>query len=348
MEVTVDPSLLVNFVPLNALHRESQRTLARRSPVLRFDRGTQVPRARGNSDHLFLISGSVRIGGEDDQAAAAIGAGTADAARALPRDHELHCLTSIEMLTVDPGLLDVLLTWDQQNGALTLDSIESGTAASDDDWMIRLLQTHLFQQLPAANLQSVFLRMREMEVAAGQLIVRQGAPGDDFYMIKSGRCLITREVAGRPPIRLAEFESGACFGEESLLSNAPRNANVTMLTSGRLMRLAKHDFRELMVAPVLRELDWQTAKQQVESGRARWLDVRVTSESRHNTLENCLNLPLHLLRLRIEMLDPSMRYIAVCDTGRRSSVAAFILAQKGFDASLLRGGLNAAASPEPD
>jgi rhodanese-related sulfurtransferase len=40
------------------------------------------------------------------------------------------------------------------------------------------------------------------------------------------------------------------------------------------------------------------------------------------------------------MLDPGKRYVVCCDTGRRSSAAAFILKQKDFQVVVLIGGLN--------
>jgi len=49
-------------------------------------------------------------------------------------------------------------------------------------------------------------------------------------------------------------------------------------------------------------------------------------------------LPLHLLRMRMGTLDPAIRYIACCDTGRRSAVAAFLLARENFDVLLLDRG----------
>jgi len=45
--------------------------------------------------------------------------------------------------------------------------------------------------------------------------------------------------------------------------------------------------------------------------------------------------------MKLAQLDPAMTYIAVCDTGRRSSVAVFVLSEKGFEAYSLENGLPA-------
>ncbi|HRP87891.1 MAG TPA: rhodanese-like domain-containing protein, partial [Gammaproteobacteria bacterium] len=51
------------------------------------------------------------------------------------------------------------------------------------------------------------------------------------------------------------------------------------------------------------------------------------------------------IRLKLKSLDKSTRYVVCCDTGRRSSAAAYILSERGFDAHVLKGGLTM-ADPE--
>ena len=43
--------------------------------------------------------------------------------------------------------------------------------------------------------------------------------------------------------------------------------------------------------------------------------------------------------MKLALLEPSTRYIVVCDSGRRSAVAVFVLTQKGYEAYVLDGGL---------
>ena len=52
-----------------------------------------------------------------------------------------------------------------------------------------------------------------------------------------------------------------------------------------------------------------------------------------------MNLPLYLLRHKLDVLDRKTPYVVYCDTGRRSSAAAFILNQQGFETAVLKGGL---------
>jgi rhodanese-related sulfurtransferase len=178
-----------------------------------------------------------------------------------------------------------------------------------------------------------------MSYSAGDVIVRQGDEGDFFYVIVSGRCAVSRETPlNREGIRLAELGMGETFGEEALISGATRNATVTMLTDGVLMRLAKDDFNTLLNEPMLRWVDHDQAKEIVAKGGA-WLDVRLPSEYEHWHLEPSLNVPLYFIRLKLKSLDPAVPYVVICDNGRRSSAAAYILSERGFDAYVLRGGV---------
>jgi len=48
-----------------------------------------------------------------------------------------------------------------------------------------------------------------------------------------------------------------------------------------------------------------------------------------------------MLRLKVDALDPRIPYIVYCDTGRRSSAAAFLLSERGFQTFVLKGGVGA-------
>ena len=80
------------------------------------------------------------------------------------------------------------------------------------------------------------------------------------------------------------------------------------------------------------------AREKVNEG-ALWLDVRFAKEFNHRCLHKAVNIPLHELRQRMTELDKSQLYICYCKTGKRSSAAAFLLSQSGYNVSVLRGGL---------
>jgi rhodanese-related sulfurtransferase len=183
------------------------------------------------------------------------------------------------------------------------------------------------------------MRMQRITYSAGDVVIRQGDEGDYFYVIVDGRCAVGRETPlNREGIRLAELGKGETFGEEALISGARRNATVTMLTDGALMRLGKDDFNALLNEPMLRWVEYERAQQIVAAGGT-WLDVRLPSEYEHWHIEPSLNVPLYFMRLKLKTLDPSIPFVVICDNGRRSSAAAYILSERGFEAYVLRGGM---------
>jgi len=343
MDAAVDPALFVNYIPLNALRPESQQNLARKSTLVEAGAGDYLFRIGDVAEAaMFLVAGEVQLEDASGKSLAVIRAGEPSSfhriAHQSPRKVAARCLRETRYLAVDASLLDVMLTWDQ-SGRFEVGELTSSGAAKDGDWMTKLLQMRVFQLIPPSNLQAMFMRMQEVRVDPGQVVVRQGEPGDFFYVIMEGRCMVTREAPNQKAMRLAELDSGSCFGEESLIADAERNATVTMLTRGRLMRLSKQDFRLLLNDPIARRLAYDEAQKLVQAGKAKWLDVRLPSEYQRAHLPDSINLPLYMLRMKLSALDPQQTYIAVCDTGRRSSVAVFVLSEKGFDAYTLENGL---------
>lgn len=200
------------------------------------------------------------------------------------------------------------------------------------DWVARMRHIMALKNLPPANVKALLGRMERISVKAGEVVVQQGRPGDYYYVLTEGKARVTRTVD------LAELQAGATFGEEALIADALRNATVTMASDGTLMRLSKEDFNELLREPLIHWLAPDEARQLNEQG-AVWLDVRHANEYLHQHLSGACNLPLHELRARLGELDRNKHYICYCKTGRRSSAAAFLLSQRGFQASVLRGGL---------
>jgi CRP-like cAMP-binding protein len=346
----IDLGLLRNFSPLDGLKKENLSALARKTTLRDLGAGRYLFR-EGDSDKrtFYLVRGQVELRSRE-QLVATISAGSVEArnplAPGLPRRFSARTATDIEYISIDSDLLDVLLTWDQ-TGSYEVTELSGENPVDTGDWMTTLLQTKAFHRIPPANLQAIFMRLQRVNYKAGDVVIKQGAEGDYFYVITSGRCLVTRETPlNREGIKLAELGPADTFGEEALISESKRNATVTMLSDGALMRLGKQDFNTLLNEPMLQWLDFNEAQQLVAEG-AKWLDVRLPSEYESFHIDGATNIPLYFIRLKLKQLDPGGRYVVVCDTGRRSSAAAFILSERGFDAYVLRGGLAATELMRP-
>lgn len=335
--------LLKSFSPLDGLKRDNLAALARKvrirelSPMqLLFKEGDAEKRT------VYVVSGMMELL-VDDEVVESIKGGSDEArnpvAPVFPRRVTARARDRVQYISIDSDLLDVMLTWDQ-TGSYEVSELQGKDDIGGDDWMTMLLQAKAFHKIPPANIQAIFMRMQQINYKSGDVVLKQGSEGDYFYVLTRGACLVTRETPlNKDGIKLAELHVGDTFGEEALISDAKRNATITMTTDGSVMRLGKEDFKRLLNEPML---DWVTnaeADEIVRNG-GQWLDVRLPSEFENHHEEGALNIPLYFIRLKINTLDKNAKYVVCCDTGRRSSAGAYILSERGFQAHVLRGGIN--------
>jgi MFS family permease len=102
------------------------------------------------------------------------------------------------------------------------------------DQEIRLLHgVHMFQPLPLPAIEHLARGLEPVRVAAGQEVVRQGDPGDRFYVIETGAA----NVVGNGRL-VATLGPGDGFGEIALLRRVPRTATVRAATDLELHALS--------------------------------------------------------------------------------------------------------------
>lgn len=333
---------LAQFVPFNGLSEEALRLAVQAGRALSLDSG-QTLFSRGDTDResYYLLAGEVALNSGSDEAPPLIIRAGGDAARhplarLKPRNYTCVARSPCELIAYADDALDSLVARDQAT------SYEVTEFEGDDpSWLFDLLRNPSFSRVPPGNLHTLFGRFEPMQVVAGQEVIRQGDAGDYYYLIRQGEAQVTRPAQGGKTVLLARLTPGQGFGEEALISGEPRNATVSMLSDGLLMRLASSDFRTLLQEPLVRQVMPEEAAAMVRWRGAVLIDTRMEDEYRQGSLKGSLNLPLYLMRLRARSLDPTRPYILFCQTGRRSSTAAFLLAQRGFDAHVLAGGLDA-------
>lgn len=344
---------LSRLQPLATLGAEGWRQLAPLCRHERVARNLDPFRLREwDGQVVYLLKGELKLEYADGSTEVLVG-GTGNALLPLARGSDCpvatKAITDIELLQLNEDALDIVLTWNQlaASGAPALANGEptdwrtmSGMFAAQN------LTQGVFSSLPPAHIDALLGRFGRIKVGRGEVVVRQGEAGDYYYLIERGRCRVTRRVAGTE-VELAELKEGDAFGEEALVADTTRNATVTMKTGGVLLRLAKADFVELLRQPLLHRLAPADALAHVQAG-AIWLDVRFPAEYQQDGLAGSINIPVNELRQALPMLDAGKEYIAYCQTGRRSSAAAFLLSQRGFRACLLEGGLKALSATTTD
>ncbi|HYL87551.1 MAG TPA: cyclic nucleotide-binding domain-containing protein [Burkholderiales bacterium] len=328
------------LAPLAGLSRDRLAELADIAVVERAPRGSDPLRGREAGRSLFLLQGELLLAFEGGGGVLIVG-GTGEGCHAVNRRREplvrSKAVTDVDLLALDDDMLDTLATWDQAvrgdarfvSGAFALSSLKSGALA----------------QLPVAHVEELLKRFEHLPIKRGEVVIQEGEEGDYYYLVGSGRLQVERLVGGAKVV-LAELKSGDTFGEEALVSEAKRNATVTALSDGELLRVKRADFNELLREPLLRRLSFREAVQKVGAG-ALWLDVRYPSEYQYDKLPGAINVPLAEVRNMFSVLDRSREYVVYCQSGRRSAAAAFLFAQRGFRVWLLEGGLKQAAERRP-
>jgi CRP-like cAMP-binding protein len=217
--------------------------------------------------------------------------------------------------------------------------VEEEMDDGSDDWMTMLLKLPVFQRLPPANLQKILLALEEVAMVRGEVIIEQGAVGDYFYFLKSGQCEISRKPTPiSKSIRLGVLEKGEIFGEDALISGAPRTVSVTALTDVALLRLDKSRFVSLIKTPSLAFVSYEEMKALREEG-AVVLDLRAPDEFEQGHIEGSVNVQFFSLRMQLKGLNREKPVVVVCRDGRTSEAGAFFLLKHRYKAFILKGGM---------
>lgn len=339
--------ILRDLIPLNSLTENRYKEITSSLTIEDITAGSYLF-GEGDRDNrsVYLLDGVVNFIDSSGKVTGAVAAGTDPAryplANQQPRLVTARVVTKSVIAYVDSTLLDVMLTLDQSGD----DKSTLTSTGASEDWMTRMLQSDAFIKLASSDIQRLLQSLESVEVKAGDTIIRQGDEGDYFYIIREGRCSVTRLASGEGwDVPLAELCNGDCFGEEALVSDARRNASISMITDGTLMRLSKKDFVELLKKNLVHYMNFEIATAAADEG-ATWLDVRLPDEHSGYAFDNSVNVPLSTIRDRAPGLDPERKYIICCDTGRRSAAAAFLLSQRGLDVCVLEGGMNKSVPAE--
>lgn len=288
------------------------------------------------SDFLYVLEGNVEVAPANADAVLIDPASTRERAFNLSPEMApvtVSARTDAVVCRADGEVMDYLLSWETLSG---------GEEQSEDfarDRISAVRRSLAFRRLPLESVEEAFRRMSPLPVSAGTDVVRQGDPGDAFYLIDRGRAEVWQTgIYDDEPKRVAELGPGDAFGEEALILRGSRNATVRMAEDGLLLVLGHEDFDELFHKNLIQRVQPSIAKALIEAGHG-ILDVRYEEEFEDSRMPGCTLIPLHELRARVHELDPARRYVVYCKSGGRSAVGTLLLRQRGFDAVSIEGGL---------
>jgi len=172
---------------------------------------------------------------------------------ALDKDSARSVVDLLKETTVENGASVIMVTHDHRiiEKADRLVHMVDGRIASDvvlhDALRIcEFLKTvDAFQDLTPIELTNVAEKMTKRRFVKGDVIIRQGDIGEEFFLISDGTVEVMREGHD-----VAALGAGDFFGEGALITGEPRNATVVANDDLDTYVLGKPDFRAAIAASV--------------------------------------------------------------------------------------------------
>jgi len=347
--MTIPPKLFAWLDPVNNLPEDQLVDLASQTEIKQLPSGAVLFDTTKEDNNLYyVLIGEVELTTKDNNKLI-VKAKTEKARHPLgngpPYNMSATAITPVKYITVSRNLLDTMLVWAQfsdQEPEVVMS--EEGVFTVDKaGWLKRMIKSPTFNNLPSANIEQLLDLLEPIKVPAGEIIIRQGDLGDYFYMIEQGCALVARQTeegeGEEESIELAELGEGTSFGEAALISDKPRNATVSMMSDGILLRLSKSNFITLLTEPNVQWITYDEASEKATNSFV-WLDIRLYSEFNKEHIADAINIPVQQLHRRAKDLDKHKCYICYCDNGKRSSAASFILKQHSIEAYVLKEGIH--------
>jgi CRP-like cAMP-binding protein len=144
-----------------------------------------------------------------------------------------------------------------------------------------LLGAEMFGDLSATELSQIVHILQIRFVRAGQVIFREGQPGDAWYVVFQGAVEVLTEAEDGSDQVLAALAPGACFGEMAILDGSPRSASVRAVEGSTLFRFPRADFNKLLESDNIAAYKLVYHMAQLLVARQRQSNTRLAEALRH-------------------------------------------------------------------
>ncbi|GBL88941.1 cAMP-dependent protein kinase type II regulatory subunit [Araneus ventricosus] len=105
----------------------------------------------------------------------------------------------------------------------------------------------LFRSLDVQQMQEVLDAMFERKVKPGDIVIKQGDDGDNFYVIDSGVYHIYVDTDQEKKKLVGKYDNAGSFGELALMYNMPRAATIEAASDGSLWAMNRQTFRRIVL-----------------------------------------------------------------------------------------------------
>ena len=230
------------------LSAENINSLVAKSKKQQFSPGTVVCREGEYGDTFFaILDGSVEItintAGYDSLTLANLGEGDVfgemAALSGYPRSATVAAKDDLYLLEIPSEVLKELMKMSPRFKEII-----------EEKYTIRAVRTYLrkvplFGNLSDAVIQELEGKVKLLSFNQGDVIFREGDPGDSLYIIRNGFVKISKQKGDKDQI-IAYLAQGSYFGEMALLEDERRSATVSAFTKVEIIQVVKDDFNTLL------------------------------------------------------------------------------------------------------
>ncbi len=341
---------LDEWSPLKNLPKRYQDEILSRSQVQEFAPNDFIFRVgEDNEKDFYLLEGSVEL---LDKSGKVVKTLTHSGQQSLelidhsrPRNFTARSTQASKVFVTRRTFFDTLNSAESDlNATVEVNEIDM---EGSGNWMLHMLNSSVFSTLPPENLQQIFISMETIKVQAGTTLITQGQPGEYFYLIQYGDCVITHTDPAGETKELYHLDSGETFGERSLILEGPSDVTVEAITDGVVMQIPKETFKELIQDPLLERITIEKADTLIAEG-AGWIDVRTPEKYKELAIKNSLNIDLNALYTASKGLDNNKTWIVCGDSPEQAMASAFLLSIKGFSVYSLTASTNEYLETHPE
>lgn len=162
-----------------------------------------------------------------------------------------------------------VISTESQSTLWALDRVTFRRILMDSAFQRRRMYESFLEEVPLLSTLTLYERSKiadaldTQKYPAGSTIIREGDPGEAFFLLESGEAAAYKQEVGEAPVK--HYKKGDYFGELALLDDKPRAASVISKGEVKVATLGKDGFQRLLgpVEGIMRRNDYSRASQLV-------------------------------------------------------------------------------------
>ena len=161
-----------------------------------------------------------------------------------------ECFGELALIYNSPRAASVIAKSDCNMWVLDLRTFRAILASASTSKLVTrcefLQKCEFLEPLNSDQITKMASALEECEFEDGDVVVRQGDPGDSFYIIESGKIKCTQLKSSGMEVELLTLGKADYFGEMALMLNETRHASCISMGKTKLLSLNREKFNMLL------------------------------------------------------------------------------------------------------